>query len=270
MRPPMPYYGGKMRIAAQIADLLPPHRHYVEPFAGSLAVLLAKSPSPMETANDIDQRLVTFWRVLRDRGEELIRVCALTPHSRAEYAASAALDVEDELETARRVWVKLTQSRSATFRSTGWRYYIDPAGCSSSMPGYLSGYVDRFAPALARLHAVSLECRLASEVIDAYGRFDDVCLYVDPPYLGELRAPNYAHKMGAAAEHRALLEQLLGCRAAVVLSGYACVPYDEALTGWTRVEIPTFNGNARGDGARTEVVWVNRDVGDPTLDLEVG
>jgi hypothetical protein len=51
--------------------LLPEHTHYVEPFAGSLAVLLAKPRSKMETVNDLDQDLMTFWRVLRDRPDEL-------------------------------------------------------------------------------------------------------------------------------------------------------------------------------------------------------
>jgi hypothetical protein len=46
LTPPLAYYGGKTRLAAKIAALLPPHEHYVEPFAGSLAVLLARSPRP--------------------------------------------------------------------------------------------------------------------------------------------------------------------------------------------------------------------------------
>ena len=85
VKPPFAYYGGKTTLAPAIAELLPPHEHYVEPFAGSLAVLLAKRPSRAETVNDLDGDLVTFWRVLRDRPEDFERVCALTPHSRAEY-----------------------------------------------------------------------------------------------------------------------------------------------------------------------------------------
>lgn len=267
MRPPFPYFGGKMSVADRIVDLLPPHRHYVEPFAGSLSVLLAKKPAPFETVNDLHAELMTFWRVLRSRPDELVRACALTPHSRVEYAAAADLTAADELETARRVWVRLSQSRSGLLRKTGWRHYIDPAGSSSSMPDYLSGYVGRLAAAAERLHSVSLECRPALEVVEAYSRSAEVCLYVDPPYLGSVRnGTNYAHEMPSAVEHEALIEALLRARAAVVLSGYASDLYDTALAGWTRVEIPTFNGNA-GSGARTEVVWSNREGDHPMLDF---
>lgn len=55
LTPPFAYFGGKTLLATRIAGLLPPHRHYVEPFAGSLAVLLAKRPAPMETINDLDR-----------------------------------------------------------------------------------------------------------------------------------------------------------------------------------------------------------------------
>lgn len=82
MKPPFPYFGGKMTIAPRIVDLLPPHQHYIEPFAGSMSVLLAKPPVKFETVNDLDGRLITFWRVLREQPAELIRRCALTPHSR--------------------------------------------------------------------------------------------------------------------------------------------------------------------------------------------
>lgn len=262
MKPPMPYLGGKMRLAEQIVALLPEHGHYVEPFAGSLSVLLAKPPSAMETVNDLDGDLMTFWRILRDRPADLERVCALTPHSRAEHLEAYAPVPDDhadrQLEVARRVWVRLAQGRSGTLRRTGWRFYVDPAGSSTSMPGYLAGYVNRMAAAAERLARVSLEARPALDVIAAYGAQPEVLLYVDPPYLGSLRSRNYRHEMGAPAEHTELAEQLEACRATVVLSGYHSPLYDDLYAGWHRHEIATATGQAAQWSARTEVLWSNR------------
>jgi DNA adenine methylase len=263
VKPPFSYFGGKQTVAARIAALLPPHGHYVEPFAGSLAVLLAKRPSRMETVNDLDGDLMTFWRVLRDRPADLERACALTPHSRAEHQA-AYEPAADELEQARRVWVRLTQGRGGhTSRRTGWRYFVDPGtspNVSAGMPAYVAGYAARIVPAADRLAMVSLESLPALDLIAKYGQFSNVLIYADPPYLGSLRTwgNNYAVEMRTEDEHRELLEALLGCRSAVVLSGYASPLYDGLLSAWSRLEIATQTGNGGSDRARTEVLWSNR------------
>lgn len=259
MKPPFAYYGGKQRIAAQIVARLPRHQHYVEPFAGSLSVLLAKPPVKLETVNDIDGDLVNFWRVLRERPDELVRVAALTPHARAELTAARDLDIPDDLERARRVWVMLSQGRGGVLRNSGWRFFSDPGGTNVGMPGYLAGYIDRMPPAAARLRDVSLECRDAFDVIADYGRHRDVCIYADPPYLGTTRGwgNNYRHEMRTEDDHRALADALRGCRAAVVLSGYMSPLYDGLYGDWHRVEIAAFTGNGTVN-ARTEVLWSNR------------
>jgi len=41
---PLKWYGGKHYLAQRIIDRMPRHLHYVEPFGGGLAVLLAKDP----------------------------------------------------------------------------------------------------------------------------------------------------------------------------------------------------------------------------------
>lgn len=269
--PPFAYYGGKTRIAPAIVALLPEHRHYVEPFAGSLAVLLAKPRSAMETVNDIDQHLMTFWRVLRDRPAELEVAMHLTPHSRTEHAAAYDLDAHDEVEIARRVWVLLSQGRGGTLRNTGWRFRRNPSGSTYSMPDYLAAYAQRVPAGAARLHGVSLECRDALDVIREYGRHPDVLLYCDPPYVGSTRATGYRHEMNSDAEHAALAEALRACVAAVVLSGYASPLYADLYRDWHRVDIPAWTGNGiRGDatktdGDRVEVLWSNRQIGAPSL-----
>jgi len=272
VKPPVPYFGSKQTLAPWIVSLLPAHEHYVEPFCGSLSVLLAKPPARMETVNDLDGGLMTFWRVLRDRPDELARACALTPHSRAEFEAAYGEGDLDDLELARRVWVRLTQTRSGTLRRSGWRHYVAPAGCSMSMPGYLEGYRDRLAPAAERLMRVSLECRPALELIASYGSRPGVLMYVDPPYLESTRGwgNNYRVEMKTEDEHRELAKALWDCSAAVVLSGYPSPLYDELYDGWYREQTGASTGNGRaGEQARVEVLWSNRPLGaQQTLDFD--
>lgn len=268
LKPPIIYAGGKTILAGRIAALFPAHGHYVEPFCGSLSVLLAKPRSSMETVNDLDGALMVFWRVLRDRPAELERACALTPHSLAEFDGAWEVDeVADDLEKARRVWIRFTQGRAGRLRNTGWRHYVSTAGGTFGMPSYLDGYVDRIAAAAERLHHVSLECRPALEVIRWYGRSEDVLLYVDPPYLGSTRASNaYRHEMTSEEEHRELAEALREAKGPVVLSGYPSPLYDELYANWWRTEFASGTGqNAEAWANRTEVVWCSQPVVDDVL-----
>lgn len=263
MKPPMPYYGGKQRIAKRIVSFFPEHHHYVEPYCGGLSILLAKPRSNVETVNDLDQSLITFWRVLRDRPDDLMQACALTPHSRIELdLCRQPMDGLDELEVARRVWSQLAQGRSGRRTRTGWRFYID-GDRSTGMAGYLRGYIARMPPAAVRLADVQLECKPALEVIDLYGRDAGVLLYVDPPYLSSTRRSlQYVHEMHTEAEHAELAEALNQTTAAVVLSGYHSLVYDRLYADWERVEIPASTQQSGANAARTEVLWMNFTPGD--------
>lgn len=257
---PVPYFGGKSWLAPRLAAVLPAHKHYVEVCGGSLALLLAKKPSRQETVNDLDNILMTFWRVLRDRPDELERVCSLTPHSRAERALAQEISSElDELEVARRVFVALTQGRSGSLTRTGWRHDLRPV--STPMPVVLQRYAGRIGAAAKRIQKVSLECRPAVELVEAYGGDRGNLLYVDPPYVvdkGIRRGGEYRVEMRSGGAHRELLEACLSCDAGVVVSGYSSELYDGMLGGWYRYEIPMITSQGSGDGRRTEVVWSNR------------
>ncbi len=83
------YYGGKRGYgkAQWIASFLPhtPDSCYIEPFAGMAGVLLARAPVKTEILNDLNGRVVNWWRAVRDKPEEFGRLLEFTPFSRAEY-----------------------------------------------------------------------------------------------------------------------------------------------------------------------------------------
>jgi len=258
----MPYFGGKQMVASRLVSLFPPHAGYIEPYMGGLSVLLAKPVEAMEVVNDINGDLVTFWRVLRDCPEELIVKCVLTPHSLEEYRGSYDRDAVGDVEVARRVWVLLSQGRSSSWVRSGWRFYLNPNN-TQSMGEKVRSYKRRLPDVAARLMNVSIECRSALDVIQAYGREVSNLLYVDPPYLGSTRkAVGYADEMRGEQDHLDLLTVLRGVRAKVVVSGYDSELYDHGLPGWTKRHM-----RSRTQGSsRCETVWMNY-TPDNVLDL---
>lgn len=66
VRAPFPWFGGKRRVAAEVWRAFGDVPNYVEPFAGSLAVLLGRpgGAGKIETVNDRDRYLANFWRAV--------------------------------------------------------------------------------------------------------------------------------------------------------------------------------------------------------------
>ena len=115
---PFPYFGGKRRAAPTIWREFGDPAGYVEPFAGSAAVLLAR-PSfegrRVETINDSDGWLVNTWRAIR-----------LAP---AEVAAHAAGPVSEIDYHARLAWLQERRTDGlVSWLEHGWRVTEGKAG----------------------------------------------------------------------------------------------------------------------------------------------
>jgi DNA adenine methylase len=277
LKPPFPYFGGKSRLAPWIASLIPDHRVYVEPYAGSAAVLFAKRPAAIEIVNDLDGNVVNFFRVLRDRETELVRALTYTPYAREEYAAAdlAKSDLDD-VERARRFLVRCTQGHNAAGAGgrAGWSNGIRR---NQSQAGTVVNLVDRLPQIARRLRQVVVEHRDVVECIAAYDA-DDAVLFVDPPYLATTRASRDDYRLDVAdeAEHRRLADALHAYTGTVLLSGYPSALYDDLFGNWWRVSVevtrPSSNQRGRsGADLGVEVVWSNRELDrEATLfDIEV-
>jgi len=66
LRAPFPWFGGKSRAAHLVWPRFGDVGHYIEPFAGSLAVLFGRPHAPrIETINDKDCHIANFWRAVQ-------------------------------------------------------------------------------------------------------------------------------------------------------------------------------------------------------------
>lgn len=90
LKAPFPWFGGKSRVADQVWSRFGDVPNYVEPFAGSLAVLLGRPSTPKtETVNDINGYLCNFWRAVQHDPETVAR-WALNPVNECDLIARHA------------------------------------------------------------------------------------------------------------------------------------------------------------------------------------
>jgi DNA adenine methylase len=262
-RPALRYYGGKWNLAPWIISHFPEHKNYVEPCGGAASVLLQKPRSPLETYNDLDSNVVNFFRVLRDRPDELIQRLKLTPWARAEYELSLK-PCEDELEAARRFFVSSWMSMqgghhsktSKTWRAKHNAVHKDGGTRWAMCPTELIKNVDGMAAVWERLRLVQLENRPAKDVI---GRYDnkDTLIYFDPPYMPETRSNSNTYLIEQDAdfhiESATLLRQAHGF---VIVSGYASPIYTELYEAhsWRRVDKES---QTNSGGKRIESLWIS-------------
>jgi len=87
VKAPFPWFGGKSRAAPLVWQALGDVKNYVEPFAGSLAVLLGRPHAAhVETVNDLDCYLANFWRAVQHDPEAVARFAA-APVNEADLTA---------------------------------------------------------------------------------------------------------------------------------------------------------------------------------------
>jgi DNA adenine methylase len=262
---PFGWYGGKFSHLAWLLPLLPKCHHYCEPFAGSGAILLNRSPSPIETYNDLDGEVVNFFRVLRDEKEKLVEKIGLTPFSREEFALACKLDPRlSPLERARRFYVRARQVRTGLAQTATLGRW---ANCKNTSRAGMSGVISRWLGAIEdlpqiaeRLLRVQIENRPAKDVIHLYDSADTL-FYCDPPYVHDTRgdAKAYGYEM-TNQEHAELAKLLNSVRGKVAVSNYQCKLMDEIYPP------PKWHKNRSGartnhatKGIRIEVLWTNYD-----------
>lgn len=267
-RPALRYHGGKFMLANWIVGMMPPHRTYLEPFAGAASVLLRKSPSYAEVANDLDMRLHEYFGVLRDPDTyaELKRALIYTPFHEREFIAirDGEISAETPVERARHLCVLSFMGHGSDSLMPkgrpGYRSSITRAGSTPSLDwSNLPDSMDAIHERLRRVTWITVDA------LDAIAKYagDDVLVYADPPYMRETRSQKikdggfyhgYAHEFDTEAHHETLLSTLRTSSSMVMLSGYRCELYDDMLAGWTRHDrIAQMDGQVK----KTESLWIN-------------
>jgi DNA adenine methylase len=181
MKSPLSWVGGKSRLASQIIDLIPEHKHYGEAFAGAGWVFFRKDPSRFESLNDINGDLVSFYRVLQNHLEEFCKQFRFILSSRETFE-----DFKEQMEVGGLTDIQ----RAARF------YYLQRLCFGGKVSGRTYGVDVNGLPRInlirmetdlsevhLRLSRVTVENLPWKQYISRYDRADTF-FYLDPPYYG--------------------------------------------------------------------------------------
>jgi len=166
---------GKKRLADRLVAMLPAHKTYVEPFAGSAAVLFAKEPSEVEVINDADPEIAEAYRLLKKLTPDGLERLKKLPWVGDEKTFKGLLDAEpeDDVERLHR-FLYLTHFSYGKMRGRSF---------SPSVVGVEAKTIQRIEQYAPRLERVKVYGGDYEKVVRKYDAKDTV-FFFDPPYPG--------------------------------------------------------------------------------------
>jgi len=254
LRPPFGYPGGKLKMAAKILPHLPYRKTYVEPFCGSCAILLRRTKSDFEIANDMHFGIISFYKTLQmpDILDQLIERLELTVNSREEFEYCHDQVMKANLDPIEQAACFL-YSMVYSFSSGGLGYSRSTTSplCSTTLDKRLQELPD----VTKRIQNVVFEC---GDWLQSTLEYDspDTVYYFDPPYLGA--DPRYLfNRLHTEEAHRKIITTIKKLKGFVAISGYAHPLYDDE-TFWTdRIEWKQNVSICRTERSTVkEVLWI--------------
>lgn len=231
MHSPLTWIGGKRRLAKAICERIPKHKAYVEPFTGAGWVFFNKPPSPVETLNDVNGDLVSFWRIIQRHPAAFLEQFKHLLVGRETFE-----DFKNQLETPGYTDVE----RAARF------YYIQRCAFGGKLVNRTFGVSPLNMPRINLLRIEEeisqVHLRLARVLIerlhyaDCLRRYDkpEVLFYIDPPYWACEK--DYGVAIFTREDHAHLAELLKNLEHAKFVLSYNDVPEIAALYADMRIE----------------------------------
>lgn len=217
IKTPITYYGGKQRLSEWIISFFPPHKTYVEPFAGGLSVFFKKEASPVEVISDTNKNIYNFYKNLRDSPKKLKKLIENTPFSENDFK-----EITDIMKG------KIKASSLERARATFCGFSMARWGCDPvTSPGFKYSMVRNPAVAFQnkikdmdvfhkRIQNAQILNKDAQRILTIYNQ-KNTLFYLDPPYPGTLQ--KYANQF-SQKQWNNLIRTLKDTKAKFLLSFY--------------------------------------------------
>lgn len=267
------WHGGKHYLAPWILSHQPKEFvHYVEPYFGGGAVLFEMCFGHSEVINDINGKLINFWRALQSPSafDDLRRLAVATPFSKPRWLQAVARlsgwterGEEPDVEAALDFFILVRMSRQGLMRDFSTLSKTRTrAGQNENASAWL-GAVEGLPEVHQRLRGVVI---LQEPAVSVILREDSpvTWFYVDPPYVSSTRysTGEYEYEM-TDQDHLILLAALQNIEGKFALSGYPSALYDDFAgeAGWWYAdrEIDNKASGAKQKGVKIERLWFNYD-----------
>ena len=166
---------GKKRIADRLVAMLPTHKTYVEPFAGSAAVLFAKERSEVEVINDADTEIARAYKLVQKlKAKDIARLREKKwVGDEATFKSLIDENPRDDVGWLHR-FLYLTHFSYGKMRGKSF---------SPSVSGVEAKTVDRIEQFAPRLRGVKIYGGDYRPIVEKYDGKDTVH-FLDPPYAG--------------------------------------------------------------------------------------
>lgn len=216
---PFKWVGGKSRLRKYIIPLITPHSCFVDLFAGAGWILFGKPPSKIEILNDKDEDLITFFRVVKEKPNELIASFDWELVSRAEFERFASLNVSEltDIQRAHRFYYLIMAGWGGELAYPRFQTSINDGGHGNRLFGAIKNLHSRLEPIHKRLSTVIIENLTWQECFKQYDSSSSF-FYIDPPYPGN--KCNYVHNMKSWSEHYELYDALKSSKSRWIISSY--------------------------------------------------
>lgn len=263
------WYGGKIRFIEILLLLIPIHKIWVEAFAGAASLTLNHEYSPVEIINDYDPEISNLHKVMADpvNGTEFLKKALHLEHDsdsfyKAKKAWKNGFEGFDRMDRAVSTFRLVSQSFNSTRESyrknvETWKYQRE--------------LLNNLPLVRQRMKGMTVLNMNALELIERYKDNRDAFLFLDPPYLHELRGKGAGNVYGREMSRQDHIDMLLLIRQAKCKILLCCYKnekddlYAKYLLdyGWRcyRLAETTKSSQNKGKGVAKdkaeEIVWLN-------------
>lgn len=232
---PLRYPGGKYYAL----NILRPfwsnilHEEYREPFVGGGSVFFNKPKSNQNWLNDIDNELITTFKIMSDPNKrtKLINQLSQEIASKERWKEIYDFNPNNEMEIAFKYYYLNRTSFSGKLASAAWGYRP-----KRSLPP--ERWHERIIPCGEKLENIKLTNYDFEKVIKKQTNTSKVLLYVDPPYFSPPKNKHYRNGF-SIDDHYRLLSLLKETKYSFFLT-YDDVPEVRDMYKWANIHEANF------------------------------